>query len=278
MSEIIPILSFLRVLRSAAKAQPPKLGFFVTEKKFELPVFTTLVSLIAVLGPFSYGVLALYEIGRLGYFNAPVDFLQLGSFGFADVILKVYPSVIPMIAVIALAFRFSWLKGIHRAYAVVHSVGMLSLLLVYLVSIPNWRIFWGCIAAVAVLFCVFKNPPPPPDFGNEQKDAVKPLETRDEKFWRIARVTPFVIVIAGVLGWMVSAYGAKAAELETYYWCVKGEVVLGFYGDKALTAQLKDGNIGHTFSIKDIKTLSDLSYQKIGPLKVAPLWRPSVGK
>lgn len=250
----------------------------MTERKFELPVFTTLVSLIAVLGPFSYGVLALYEIGRLGYFNAPVDFLQLGSFGFADVILKVYPSVIPMIAVIALAFRFLWLKGIHRAYAVVHSVGMLSILLAYLVGTPGWKVFWGCVGAIAVLFCVFKNPPSLPDIGNEQEDAAKPLETRDEKFWRIARVAPFVIVIAVVLGWMISAYGAKAAEIDTYYWCTKGEVVLGFYGDKALTAQLTDGNVGHTFSIKDIKTLSDLSYQKIGPLKVVPLWKPALGR
>ncbi|WP_146116073.1 MULTISPECIES: hypothetical protein [Pseudomonas] len=278
MSEIIYILSFLRVLRSEPRAQPPKLGFFVSAKKFEVSAFTTLVSLVAVLGPFSYGVLALYEIGRLGYFNAPVDFLQLGSFGFADVILKVYPAVMPMAAVIALAFRFLWLKGIHRAYAAVHSVGMLSLLLVYLVSTPSWKVFWGVIGFAAVLFCVFKNPPLLPDFGNEQEDAVKHLETRDEKFWRIMQVTPFVIVIALILGWMISAYGAKAAEEQTYYWCIKGEVVLGFYGDKAVTAQLVEGNVGHTFSIKDIKTLSELSYQKIGPLKVAPLWRPSIGR
>jgi hypothetical protein len=89
---------------------------------------------------------------------------------------------------------------------------------------------------------------------------------------------PFFIVIATVLAWMVSAYGAKDAELEAYYWCTKSEVVLGFYGDKALTTQLQDGNVGHTFSIRDIKTLSDLSYQKIGPLKVAPLWKPSRGR
>lgn len=81
-----------------------------------------------------------------------------------------------------------------------------------------------------------------------------------------------------ILAWMVSAYGAKNAELETYYWCTKDEVVLGFYGDKALTSRLLDGAIGHTFSIRDVKTLSDLSYQKIGPLKVSPLWQPSLGR
>ncbi|MCQ2999746.1 hypothetical protein NLO98_08250 [Pseudomonas syringae] len=250
----------------------------MSAKKFELSIFATLVSLVAVLGPFSYGVLALYEIGRLGYFDAPIDFLQLGSFGFADVILKVYPSVIPMTAVIALVTRFSWLNGIHRAYAVVHAIGMLSLLLAYLVSNPNWKIFWGCSAAVAVLFCIFKTPPPLPELGNEQEKAEKPVESRDEKFWRTARRMPFIILIAAVLAWMVSAYGAKDAELEVYYWCTRDEVVLGFYGDKVLTAKLQDGKVGHTFSIRDIKTMSDLSYQKIGPLKVVPLWRPSVGR
>ena len=77
---------------------------------------------------------------------------------------------------------------------------------------------------------------------------------------------------------MISAYGAKGAELETYYWCTKGEVVLGFYGDKALTAQLRNGKVGHTFSIRDVKTLTELSYQKIGPLRVEPLWMPSSGR
>ncbi|MFJ4055795.1 hypothetical protein ACIPZC_20400 [Pseudomonas sp. NPDC089743] len=278
LSEIIPILSFLRVLRSAAEAQPPKLGFFVNAKKFELSIFTTLVSLVAVLGPFSYGVLALYEVGRLGYFNAPVDFLQLGSFGFADVILKVYPSVIPMVAVIALTTRFVWLKGIHRAYAVVHTVGMLSLLLVYLVSNPYWKVFWGGLAFIAVLFILFKNPPSPPELGNEQEEVARPLETRDEKFWRVARMAPFMILIVVILAWMISAYGAKGAELEAFYWCTKDEVVLGFYGDKALTTKLTDGKVGHTFSIRDVKTLRDLSYQKIGPLTVSPLWMPSMGR
>lgn len=278
MSHYRYILSFLRVLRSAAKAQPPKLGFFMSAKKFELSIFTTLVSLVAVLGPFSYGVLALYEIGRLGYFNAPVEFLQLGSFGFTDVILKVYPSVIPIIAVVALASRFLWLKGVHLAYAVVHAIGMLSLLLVYLVSTPSWKVLWGCLAAAAIVFYLVKSPPPLPELGNEIEERARPVETRDEIFWRTARRTPFLIVIAAILAWMISAYGAKDAELETYYWCTKGEVVLGFYGDKALMAHLEDGNVGSTFAIRDIKKLSELSYQKIGPLKVAPLWRPSIGR
>jgi hypothetical protein len=276
--EIIPILSFLRVLRSAAIAQPPKLGFFVSAKKFELSFFTTLVSLVAVLGPFSYGVLALYEIGRLGYFNAPVEFLQLGSFGFSDVILRAYPSVLPMGAVVALAMRAIWMKGVHRVYAVVHTTGMMSLLLFYLVINPNWKIAWGCVASVAVLFCLFKSPPTPASLGNEAEPEARPAETQDEKFWRIARVAPIFVLMAMSLAWMVAAYGAKNAEIETYYWCTKDEVVLGFYGDKALTSRLQDGAIGHTFSIRDVKTLSDLSYQKIGPLKVSPMWQPSLGR
>ncbi|MBD9443084.1 hypothetical protein [Pseudomonas sp. PDM04] len=278
MSHYPPILSFLRVLRSAVKAQPPKLGFFVSVKKFETPVFTTLVSLVAVLGPFSYGVLALYEIGRLGYFNAPVDFLQLGSFGFADVILKAYPSVIPMAAVVALSLRFLWLKGIHRAYAALHIVGLFALLLITLVNSAGWKIFWICVAAVAVLFLLIKSPPAPPEMGNEPQDNARPVETRDQRFWRIARLCPPLAFIVFIFGWMVSAYGAKNAELEAFYWCTKDEVVLGFYGDKALTSKLQNGDIGHTFSIRDVKTLTELSYQKIGPLKVAPLWKPALGR
>lgn len=278
LSHYHPILSFLRVLRGELKAQPPKLGFSVSAKKFELSVFTTLVSLVAVLGPFSYGVLALYEIGRLGYFNAPVDFLQLGSFGFSDVILKAYPSVIPMVAVAALSVRFLWLKGIHRAYAVLHIVGLFALLLITLVNGSAWKIFWVCVAAIAILFLLIKGPPAPPEMGNESEEDSKPLETKDQKFWRIAQWCPALMIIVFVLGWMVSAYGAKNAELETYYWCTKDEVVLGFYGDKVLTSKLQNGDIGHTFSIRDVKTLTEMSYQKIGPLKVAPLWKPALGR
>jgi len=278
VSHYISILSFLCVLRSTEKAQPPKLGFFVSAKKFEVSVFTTLVSLVAVLGPFSYGVLALYEIGRLGYFNAPVDFLQLGSFGFADVILKAYPSVIPMTAVVALSVRFLWLKGIHRAYAALHIAGLFALLLITLVNGAGWKIFWVCVATVAVLFLLIKSPPASPELGNELQEDARPVETRDQKFWRIARLCPALALIVFILGWMVSAYGAKNAELETFYWCTKDEVILGFYGDKALTSKLQNGDIGHTFSIRDVKTLTEMSYQKIGPLKVAPLWKPALGR
>lgn len=278
MSYIFYILSFLRVLRSAYKAQPHKLGFFMDAKQFELSIFTTLVSLVAVLGPFSYGVLALYEIGRLGYFNAPADFLQLGSFGFADVISKAYPSVIPLMMVVALAARFIWLRGIHLAYAAVHALGMISILLVYLVGTPSWRIFWAVLAFTIVLFCIFKGAPPLAELGNEPDQPAKLKETRDDKFWRITRRMPFIFLIVFMLGWMISAYGAKAAQLEVYYWCTKEEVVLGFYGDNALTTRLQNGNVGHTFAVRDIKTLSDLSYQKIGPLKVEPLWQPSKGQ
>ncbi|MDT3230909.1 hypothetical protein [Pseudomonas sp. rhizo25] len=278
MSHYKRILSFLRVLRSDPKAQPPKLGFFMSAKKFELSVFTTLVSLVAVLGPFSYGVLALYEIGRLGYFNAPVDFLQLGSFGFADVILKAYPSVIPMAAVVALSVRFLWLKGVHRAYAVLHIVGLFALLLINLVNGAGWKTFWICVAAVSILFLLIKNPPALPETGNESQEGSRQVETRDQKFWRIARWCPALAFIVFILGWMVSAYGAKNAELETYYWCTKDEVVLGFYGDKVLTSKLQNGDVGHTFSIRDVKTLTEISYQKIGPLKVIPLWKPALGR
>lgn len=250
----------------------------MSAKKFEVSVFTTLVSLVAVLGPFSYGILALYEIGRLGYFNAPVDFLQLGSFGFADVILKVYPTVIPMAAVVALSMRFLWLKGIHRAYAVLHIVGLFALLLITLVNGTGWKIFWICVAAVAVLFILIKSPPAPPERGNEVLEDSRPVETRDQKFWRVAQLCPVLMIVVFILGWMVSAYGAKNAELETYYWCTKDEVVLGFYGDKVLTTKLQNGDVGHTFSIRDVKTLTEMSYQKIGPLKVVPLWKPALGR
>lgn len=190
----------------------------MSAKKFEVSVFTTLVSIVAVLGPFSYGVLALYEIGRLGYFNAPVDFLQLGSFGFADVILKAYPSVIPMAAVVALSMRFLWLKGVHRAYAALHIIGLFALLLITLVNGAGWKIFFVCVAAVSVIFLLIKSPPTPPDLGNELQDDERPVETKDQKFWRIARLCPALTLIVFILGWMVSAYGAKNAELEAYYW------------------------------------------------------------
>ncbi|QEO79857.1 hypothetical protein [Pseudomonas brassicacearum] len=250
----------------------------MSAKKFEISLFTTLVSLVAVLGPFSYGVLALYEIGRLGYFNAPVDFLQLGSFGFADVILKAYPSVIPMTAVVALSIRFLWLRGVHRAYAAVHITGLFALLLITLVNGTGWKIAWSCVAAAAVIFLLVKTPPPSPEIGNDTQDDARPIETSDQKFWRIARLCPALVLIVAILGWMVSAYGAKNAELETFYWCTKDEVILGFYGDKALTSKLQNGDIGHTFSIRDVKTLTEMSYQKIGPLKVAPLWKPALGR
>ncbi|KPA95391.1 hypothetical protein PF70_04577 [Pseudomonas asplenii] len=277
MSHYLSNLSFLRVLRSAVAAQPQTLGFFVVTKKFEISVFTTLVSVIAVLGPFSYGVLAIYEIGRLGYFNAPVDFLQLGSFGFADVILRAYPSVLPMAAVAALSIRFLWLKGIHRAYAVVHITALFALLLINLGNSTEWKFAWGGIAALAVLFLLFKTPPQPAEIGNEIQQEARAAETSDQKFWRLAKLTPILSVIIFILGWMVSAYGAKSAELQSFYWCTKDEVVLGFYGDKVLTAKLLNGDIGPTFSIRDVKTLADMSYQKIGPLKVIPLWKPGRG-
>lgn len=277
MSQYPSILSFLRVLRSAVKAQPPKLGFFVTTRKIDVSVVSALVSIAAILGPFSYGVLAIYEMGRLSYFNAPVEFIQLTSFGFSDVIGTVWPMLIPIIAVIALSMRITWMQGIHRVYAVVNTVALVAILMIGVVTNSYWKLGWMVVAFAAAGFMLLKNMPLPPDIGNEIEPEPGPQETRDQTFWRRARKAPFVAVAIMFLGWMIWAYGSKDSETQSYYWVTTDEVILGFYGDKALTSKLVESTVGRSFSIRDVKDLREISYQKVGPLKASLLWRPEPG-
>lgn len=273
--EISAILSFLRVLRSAAIAQPPTLGFFVSINKPDFTAFATLVSVVTVLGPFSYAVLGMYEIGRLDYFGAPFDFMQLGSFGIADVILKAYPVALPICACLVFAYRVTWLSGPHRLFAIIHTVLMFSLLIVGVVINPKWKMAWGCVAVLTGLYCFFKGPPEHSEPGNEIERAAPIIETRDQRFWRRARRVPAFGLFTLVLMWLVSAYGAKEAQTQTYYWHAEGEVVLGFYGDKALTAKFQDGILEKVFYIRNVQDLKGLRRFKLGPLSVSPAWQAS---
>jgi len=249
----------------------------VTTRKIDVSIVSTMVSIAAILGPFSYAVLAIYEMGRLSYFNAPVEFIQLTSFGFSDVIRTVWPMLIPIIAMIALSMRITWMQGIHRVYAVVNTVALVAILMIGVVTNSYWKGAWIVVAFAAAGFMLLKNMPSPPDIGNEVELEPKPKETRDQTFWRRARMAPYAGVAILFLGWMIWAYGSKDSETQSYYWVANDEVILGFYGDKALTSKFVESTVGRSFSIKEVKDLRDISYQKIGPLKASILWQAEPG-
>lgn len=55
---------------------------------------THLLSAAAMLGPLAYVLFAFYEMGRLSFFGAPIEFLQISSFGILSVVKTVYPAML----------------------------------------------------------------------------------------------------------------------------------------------------------------------------------------
>ncbi len=213
----------------------------------------------------------MYEIGRLGYFHAPVKFLQIGSFGVHDVLEKVYITLIPILVIIGLCWRVKLLRGREKLYGLIVAVGGVFFILYRLSTSPEKQLFF----LVAAVLCVLPGIRGTnfPEYGNEAEESEGVKKTKAQSFDGIGSQSLVLLGLISLLCFVFTAAGARDAAFDKYYWSIGNEVVLGFYGDKVLTSNVIEGSIGPDFFIKEIKNLDQgIAYRSIGPLRPAPRW------
>ncbi|WP_146189212.1 hypothetical protein [Pseudomonas protegens] len=231
-----------------------------------------LVSSVTLFGPFSYLLYAFYESGRLNYFAAPTDFMQLTSFGIMPVVETVHPGII-LTGIVA-----TLLGGMRHGTArdkFVMACGVVGYVsgTVWYISASGSYVRWtfGAIATLCGLIAL-SLPRHTPDIGNEEE--VVPPVARPSAFKYTVSIYNGVIIVSAMffflMGYVVA--GQKKAETQEKYWMAGNKVVLAIYGEVMLLGELNGQLVGPVFEVVESKSLqSSLIFRKVGPLSPALL-------
>jgi len=234
---------------------------------------TYVLSAAALLGPLAYILFAFHELGRLSYFEAPTEFMQLSSFGILPVITTVYPAMFITFLVVGLVAGVPFARSNQKIVLVIAACTYIAMVLFYLSLTFVWECVFGIAMALGFI-AMIAIPRHTPDFGNEKPDLVgdpQPAEVRHYSFLKkCVLILSSVVVVVPIF----AAWGKKEAVTQEHYWVLGSEVVMGFYGDLALMAERRDQELGPRFRFLELKSMkSSMSYQRIGPLKPAPAWK-----
>ncbi|WP_458368725.1 hypothetical protein [Pseudomonas mandelii] len=234
---------------------------------------TYIFSAAALLGPLAYILFAFHEQGRLSYFGAPVDFMQISSFGIVPVITTIYPWMIVTFLV------FSFLSGVRfsvpgqKVVLIAGAVTYISICLFYVSLTPVWKWMFGVIGGVGAIVAISKNNHVP-GFGNE---AIKAEPEPQHMYLRhIASVKLYFFALAGIAIFVMffSALGKREAAAQQFYWILNDGVVLGFYGDQVLIGDRNGYEVGPRFRFVELKSIQgSLNLLRVGPLKPVPMWK-----
>ncbi|MBS7440277.1 hypothetical protein KID96_23410 [Pseudomonas syringae] len=224
------------------------------------------LSIVAILGPVSYMLYAFYEIGRLGYFRAPIEFMQLSSFGVMPVIEAVHPGIIFTAIIWTFFGGMRYRTGAGQLASVFAVIGYCFLAISGL-SIDERYTFGFGIAGVCAILIALLIPTSVPELGNEE-DPIPPLPVPAANKYSDS-IRKWILILAAVavfIGGNIAA-GSKKAKQQDEYWIVKNEVVLGFYGDMVLLGELNGKQVGPNFKIAETKSLDvQMRRVKTGPL------------
>lgn len=231
------------------------------------------LSSAAILGPLAYIFFAFHESGRLGYFGAPNDFMQISSFGVMPVIFGVYPAMFFTSLVVGMLYGLRYATPSHQVVLIAVATTLVSIGLFYLSLTPVWRLVFGVTGFIAFISAMLLNPTAA-DIGNESaKPEPLPEAASTRHFSLLKR---YALIFSGIVivPLAFSQLGVKAAAAQEYYWVSGNEIVLGFYGDLALMGAVRGREVGPMFRFAELKSLeTPLSWQRVGPLAAAPAWR-----
>jgi hypothetical protein len=232
------------------------------------------LSAAAILGPVAYICFAFIESGRLGYFGAPNEFMQLSVFGILPVIWAVYPPMFVTFLVLGILSGLRYATPSHKIVLVAVATLYVSMVLFYLSLTPTWQWVFAISGSISFVSAIFSSPTMA-DIGNEQARSEELPKAAAAKHFSFMK--RYVLVLSGIviIPMAFIQSGVKAASTQEYYWVSGSEVVLGFYGDLALMGALSRQEVGPMFRFVELKSLSTpLAWQKIGPLAAAPAWQP----
>lgn len=226
-----------------------------------------IVSVVTLFGPISYLLYALYEGGRLRHFGAPVEFIQLTSFGILPVVETIHPGIILTAIVMTFLAGMKHATPKHQVRMGCGVIGYVAGTIAYIATNENIKWGFGIVAAVcaAVAFAISAGAP---ELGNEQENPAPIPKSRSEKYEN--SITKWVVILSAVFFFCMGyvAAGIKMAENQTEYWVSGDRVALAIYGNTVLLAELHGQDVGPGFELVETKTLQKpLVLKEIGPIR-----------
>ncbi|AXI61612.1 hypothetical protein DLD99_14390 [Pseudomonas kribbensis] len=155
---------------------------------------TYLLSAAALLGPLAYILFAFHEMGRLEYFDAPIDFLQMSSFGILPVVTTVYPGILCTFLVVGLLSGVRFARGGQRQVLIIAACTYVSMILYYLSLTLIWQLVFGIASVIGASAAIFMNRHMP-DIGNEEMDPEKDPQSKELKHY--STMKNFALIFAG---------------------------------------------------------------------------------
>ncbi|CRM61965.1 hypothetical protein [Pseudomonas sp. 35 E 8] len=236
---------------------------------------TFILSAAAVLGPLAYVLFAFYEMGRLIFFGAPIEFLQISSFGILPVVKTVYPAIMVtflMVVIISgVQFASPRRKVILGAAAFTYG----ALILFNLSMTPMWRWIFGVFIFIGIFSALVIK-----QFTIEFTNDLGQDDEKEQQFIKNFHATSrYIYYLCGAAFFLLcfSAAGSKYASTNDYYWVTGDYVVLGFYGDQVLIGERHGFEVGPKFRVAELKSLEgSLMQLRVGPLKAASMWQSSL--
>lgn len=237
---------------------------------------TYLLSAAALLGPMAYILFAFYEMGRLTFFGAPIEFLQISSFGILPVVMTVYPAIVVTFVIVSLVSGVQFAAPRRKIILVGVAFTYAALVFYNLSMTPAWRWIFGISIALGIVVALGVKQYTV-EFGNEiVADVADPLHQSQRHFYSTTRYIYFLCGAALFL-FCFSAAGKKDAATTEYYWVTGGYVVIGFYGDQVLIGERSGLEVGPKFRLAELKSLEgSLTQLRVGPLKAASMWKSSL--
>lgn len=225
------------------------------------------LSAITLFGPISFLLYALYESGRLRAFGAPIDFIQLTSFGIIPVIETIHPGIILTVIVLTILGGMKHATALDQFRMGSGAVGYVAAAIAIIASnnIIQWT--FGVVTAICALILLFVGGSSP-ELGNK-REKLSPIPISSaEEYTRNIRRWVFIVsaVVFFCLGYV--AAGAKQARSQSEYWLSGERVALAIYGNIVLLAELHGNVVGPGFEVLETKSLpKPLVLKKVGPLK-----------
>ncbi|NWE18048.1 hypothetical protein [Pseudomonas sp. P7548] len=228
-------------------------------------IATYLLSATATLGPLAYILFAFYEMGRLNFFGAPVEFLQMSSFGIIPVVTTVYPAIVLTFVMISIVSGVHFATPRGKIILVAAAFTYAALIFFNLSMTPTWRWVFGIAAAVGGLAAL-----------GVKKFEVVVSDDFDKSAQHLYQTSRYTYCLCGfiVFAMCFSAAGNKNAASDEYYWVTGDNVVLGFYGDQVLIGERRGSEVGPKFRVAELKSLEgSLTQLRVGPLRAASMWK-----
>jgi hypothetical protein len=234
------------------------------QSKSKLEIIGTVIAALALIGPASYLCLALFELGRLQYFDAPRDFINFGSFGIYPLLSKVFPVAVPMLLIAGVFGTAYAAQGRVRFIRISVALGMCCSLLSIYSATSAWKWGFGIAMAVCALPGLLLNQHVPEVGNSEDEQPAVPEHPALLSAKRLRQAVYWLPALA-LFAWVFAAAGTRDAESQKEFWTSEKGVIIGFYGENLLLMSTSGNGVASDFQVIKLEEAGTLTLKPLGP-------------